>query len=165
MEDQLQAVLDKSAIEDVLGRYVRAIDRLDWELLRSCYHSDATEDRGRYCGGIDGFIEWVRGTLEQLESTWHLIGAPTIELKREGLALVETYCLAIQRAAPSEPEARLIPCRYCDRFERRDGDWRIAHRIAVYETPCLLLSSSAPAVMGAMSRRDRQDPGYGGGFK
>jgi hypothetical protein len=34
----------------------------------------------------------------------------------------------------------LIPCRYLDRFERRDGEWRIASRRAVYE-PVLAVSA------------------------
>jgi hypothetical protein len=49
---------------------------------------------------------------------------------------VESYCLALHRTPPRDGEPavdRLIPCRYFDRFERRDGEWRIALRQNVYD--------------------------------
>lgn len=152
----VRRLVDEAAIRTVLARYARAVDRLDWDLLRTCYHSDAHEDRGRYVGPVDGFFAWIRGVLEGLEGAWHLIGTPLIELEGD-VASVESYCLAVQRAGE---EDRLIPCRYCDRFERRDGEWRIARRVAVYESAWTRPASDAPP-LGATSRRDRDDPAYG----
>ncbi|MCW2647049.1 MAG: hypothetical protein JWP07_3158 [Pseudonocardiales bacterium] len=34
----LQRVIDHIAVRDVVLKYARAIDRMDWELLRSCYY-------------------------------------------------------------------------------------------------------------------------------
>lgn len=42
--ETLMACADRAAIENVLGTYCRAIDRLDLELLRSVYHPDAVDD-------------------------------------------------------------------------------------------------------------------------
>lgn len=160
-EDQNHRLASEWAIAQVIARYARAIDRLDWELLRSCYHPDAIEDRGRYRGSLQGFIGWLRETLEQFESTWHLVGTPLIELEGD-TAWVETYCLAFQRERPSPGGAaviRQIPCRYCDRFERRDGEWRIARRLAVYE-PAVSASAAEAAPLGLAPRRDRGDAAY-----
>jgi hypothetical protein len=155
-------LLDEAAIRQVLARYARAIDRLDWDLLRSCYHPDATEDRGRYRGTLEGFVSWLRDALGEFESTWHLLGTPLIEFEG-GVAWVETYCLGVQRTKQGggqSREDRLIPCRYCDRFERRQSEWRIARRVAVYE-PALPLPAFADSLpMGATSRRDREDYVY-----
>jgi hypothetical protein len=43
---QLLACADRDAIENLLGLYCRAIDRLDLELLESVYHPDAVDDHG-----------------------------------------------------------------------------------------------------------------------
>jgi hypothetical protein len=153
----------EAQIRRVLAQYVRAIDRLDWDLLRTCYHPDAIEDRGRYRGSVDGLIGWLREVLAQLDSTWHMVGTPLIELDG-GVAWVETYCLAIQRRSTVEDagvsETVLIPCRYCDRFECRDGDWRIARRVAVYEPTIVLSGPSHEPALGAASRRDFSDSAY-----
>ena len=47
---------DRREIEDCLLRYVRGVDRKNWELVRAAYHPDAHDDHGNYQGGIDGFI-------------------------------------------------------------------------------------------------------------
>lgn len=152
---------DEAEIRAVLGRYARGVDRLDMELVRSCYFADAAEDRGRYVGGVDGFIEWLRGMLVAFESTWHQQAAPLIELEGD-VAWVETYCMALHRLAPDEHgqrRARLIPSRYCDRFERREGRWLIARRVAVYED-AFAVAPDPSFQSAARSRRDRQDPAY-----
>jgi ketosteroid isomerase-like protein len=41
MAPELQTLLDRQAISDVLISYCRAVDRADLDLLRSCYHPDA----------------------------------------------------------------------------------------------------------------------------
>lgn len=144
------------AIGQVIARYARGIDRLDWDLVRSCYHPDATEDRGRFRGGVDEFVSWLKETLTKMESTWHLVGTPLIEVEGD-VAYSEVYCLGIQYM-PGAAEANLIPCRYCDRFERRDGEWRIARRVAVYEPTVAGRLAGRP--LGAESRRDRSDIAY-----
>lgn len=144
------------AIAQVLARYARGIDRLDLDLVRSCYHPDATEDRGRFRGGVDEFIAWLEETLTGMEATWHLVGVPVIEVEGD-VAYSEAYCLGIQYM-PGAEEANLIPCRYCDRFERRDGEWRIARRIAVYEPTVAGRLAGRP--LGETSRRDRADIAY-----
>ena len=51
-DPELQALLDRQAIADVLNAYCRAIDRADLDLLAAAYHSDATEDHGGTFKGL-----------------------------------------------------------------------------------------------------------------
>ena len=44
MDVALQRLLDEDAIKKVHLRYCRAIDRRDFDLLRTCYHPDAEDD-------------------------------------------------------------------------------------------------------------------------
>ena len=126
------ALADEMAIRRVLATYAHAIDRTDFELIAGCYCEDAEEDRGRFKGSIPEFIEWLTKTL----------GEPWIELDGD-VAHVDTPCLGhhrLRNPAPGRSRDELIPCRYLDRFERRDGEWRIASRRAVYE-PVLAVSA------------------------
>jgi ketosteroid isomerase-like protein len=164
VDEQLQRLLDESAIRTVLARYARAIDRLDWDLLRSCYHPDATDEHGTYHGSADGFIEWVQGRLAEYDSTKHFLGNQLIEVEGD-VAWTETYCLALHRIAPADGEAahdRTVSVRYCDRFERRDGEWRIAERVTVYEPGRIDPVGDEPELTPrhTLGSRDRRDPAY-----
>jgi ketosteroid isomerase-like protein len=160
VSDALAAATAEAAIRRVLGTYGRGVDRLDLDLVRSCYWDDATEDRGRYNGGVEGFVEWLGGMLSGFESTWHQLGEPFIELDGE-VAYVETYCLGLHQLpeGAGEPRARWIPCRYLDRFERREGEWRIARRVATYEGA--FVAAPDPTFQSEVrSRRSHDDPAY-----
>jgi hypothetical protein len=129
------SIADEVGIARVLVRYGHGIDSLDMEAVASCYFDDATEDRGRFVGSLREFLPWLEAELRKLESCWHLLGYPRIEISADA-ADVETYCLAIHRTRPDAERPGgdlIIPCRYRDRFERREGDWRIARRTAIYE--------------------------------
>lgn len=132
VEGELQTLLAESEIRRVLSRYSRAIDRRDYELLRSCYHRDAIDEHGWYDGDIDGFVAFLQsGAGAQFES--HFLGNPCIEVEGQ-TAWVETYCLALRRDLQADGGAvdRFQHVRYCDRFEQRHGAWRIAHRAVSY---------------------------------
>jgi hypothetical protein len=132
MEPELQRLVDESAIRRLLSRYVRAIDRRDFDLLRSCYHDDAVDEHGHYDGDIDGFVDFLRSVpTSKFES--HFLGNPHIEVEGD-VARAETYCLALRRVDDGEGGLvdRFQHVRYLDRIEKREGEWRIAHRVASY---------------------------------
>lgn len=130
----LAALVAKREIEDVVLRYCRGIDRMDRELVRSCYHPDATDEHGSFRGGVDEFLDWVFRLLARYESTQHFVGNALIDLAGDA-AVAETYGVAWHRSPDPRPQWNLVTgFRYVDRFERRrDAGWRIARRIAVTE--------------------------------
>jgi predicted nuclease with RNAse H fold len=163
----LQALLDRQAIADVVARYVRGVDRLDRDLVRSCYHPDATDEHGSFSGGVDAYVDWAFGLLRRYDTTMHLLGPTLVELAGD-VALAETYGVAHHRAAPDDDGAfdakrnLVTGFRYVDRFERRDGTWRIAKRIATTEwsrVDDLAGWWSVPDHLRG-GRRDGQDPVY-----
>jgi ketosteroid isomerase-like protein len=132
----LQRLLDESEIRTVLARYARGIDRRDMDLVRACYHADATDAHGHYNGDIDGFIQQSRERWTgRSESMHHQFGQSLIEIDGDE-AWVESYCLCYIRLKAEEeggkPRDRLGIIRYVDLFERRNGDWKIAHRKVVH---------------------------------
>jgi hypothetical protein len=48
----LTVLLAERAIERVLTSYSRGVDRFDFDLVRSCYWPDGTDDHGSFSGGV-----------------------------------------------------------------------------------------------------------------
>src|SRR5262245_56844816 len=164
---QLDHLLAKDEIREVLARLARGTDRRDAALIRSCYHADAVDDHGAFRGGPAEFAEWVPKTLAIFESTMHVLGNVSIELDGDA-ARVESYCTAHHVFPPQAPGGArdmVLGLRYLDRFERRGGGpWLIARRLCAYEVSLSLPVGDAwpldpPFVRG---RPDRSDPSYEG---
>ena len=72
----LQTLIDRAEITDLLTRYARAVDRQDWELFRTVFTPDARIDYTQV-GGVAGDLDTVVGFLEQVmpmfESMQHLV--------------------------------------------------------------------------------------------
>src|SRR5258708_22710757 len=80
LEAKLQQLLDEAEIRRVHIRYCRGIDRMDWDLVRSCYHPDAIDRHGAYNGGVEGFIGWAAELLPNFEATQHFTGNQYVEV-------------------------------------------------------------------------------------
>jgi ketosteroid isomerase-like protein len=163
-EAAVRRLLDESEIRALLARYARAIDRMDWELLRSVYHDDAVDVHAGREWPAGEFAQWLQGRLGNYVSTKHFLGNQLIEVDGD-TAWAETYCLALHRnaAVGDEPAFdRLVSVRYCDRLERRGGEWRIAHRIVAYEPGRIDPVGAEPELTPTHVRgsRDRDDPAY-----
>jgi SnoaL-like domain len=166
-ERALQALLDEREIRDVLMRYCRGIDRMDRELVRSCYHAGATDVHGSFSGGVDEFLEWVWRVLSRYTSTMHFLGNILVEHDGPDRARVETYGIAFHHTEGGEPAGNLVTgFRYVDDFARRpvDGvpEWRIALRVAVTDwVRADRPEDRWPIPEGMLAgSRDRTDPVY-----
>ena len=165
--DPLETLLAKSEIEDCLKRYARGVDRRDWEGVRACFHPDAIDHHGEFCGTCDEFIAWVSARHAEIPFAMHYLLNCLIEFISNRSAAVETYFWAIQRrerrsetgqAAGTDYE---VFGRYVDRFEKRDGVWRVADRKVTYDSTRQLPSSNhLRKMVGVLGRRDKADPVY-----
>ncbi len=141
-------LIEKEAIRELLLRYCHAVDRKDYEMLRSTYFEDAYDDHGSFKGSRDEFVTWVERRHEHIDQSMHFIGNCLIEVAGD-VAFAETYCLGLQQLGPGADETRqmyddgidddasrylTVGCRYADRIEKRDGEWRIAHRTVIIES-------------------------------
>jgi hypothetical protein len=134
MDQDLQRLLDERAIQRRLVDYCRGVDRGDAALVASVYHPDGTDDHGSFKGlGVD-FAEYVTRRLgERYEATMHTISNPVIEFTGPETAHVECHVCARQRRSDDGGVVlETFGGRYVDRFERRDGEWRIAHRTLLH---------------------------------
>jgi len=161
----LDELVAQQEIRDVLIRYTRGIDRMDRELVSSCYWPGAHDDHGAFRGTVEGFVNWVEDVLSYFDTTMHFIGNQLVEVSGE-TAQAESYCVAYHRRGGRDGEDGhdlVIGLRYVDLMERRDREWRIADRRCVFDwtriDPITGEWDLPPeAIRG---RRDRDDPVYG----
>jgi 3-phenylpropionate/cinnamic acid dioxygenase small subunit len=135
LDPALQSLVDKQEITEVIMRFARGLDRGDWELVRSCYHDDATDDHGAFKGSADDYVAWLREFLPRFaEATMHAISNVLIELDGD-VAHAEAYVIGYHRHAREDgSRADFVGAgRYIDRFERRNGVWKIAARLLVWD--------------------------------
>jgi hypothetical protein len=136
MEARLQALLDRDEIRRVIMDFSRAVDRHDWELLRGCFHEGAHDDHGAFAGDAGDYVEWVAENLPKFaERTMHFVGNVIVDLDGPTVARAESYVIGYHRYAREDGTRAdwAAGGRYLDRFEKRDGAWRIADRLMVWE--------------------------------
>ncbi len=166
---RLSEVAAKQEIHDVIMRFSRGIDRCDEALLRSCFHADSFDDHGHFKGnGWDFAAYIVKSISERAHHTTHAVTNVLIELDRRDsdIARAESYILAQLRRTDEKGGEWLdyFSGRYLDRFERRNGIWRIASRIVVHDwsASAELGTASFPLPVDTFTqgRRDRKDLVY-----
>ncbi|MEN2740650.1 nuclear transport factor 2 family protein [Microbacterium sp. X-17] len=133
--DRVQLLLDKQDIYDAVVRYCRGFDRFDEKLALASFHDDAVVN---YNGYEVPAAEWLPSSIAFARSggvreCTHHICNHIVDVDGD-VALSEASYLAF---TPVEIEGRALDLwvagRLVDRFERRDGVWRIAHRTTVYD--------------------------------
>lgn len=121
----------RARITDALRRYCRGIDRLDGALVASAYHPGAELiDYGPDILSIEAFVEHALASLgARFVATQHRLSNVTIVRRGADTALVESYVLAFHlERTVDRHRLHTFNGRYIDRFESRDGEWRIARR-------------------------------------
>ena len=160
-EAALRLMLDKQEIHEVMMRYCRAIDRMDEELLRSVYHPDAIDNHGLFNGAAADFIPWCMKQLgEAYIATQHVVSNELIEVQGDK-AYCEFYFVAHHRyERKGEPRSMAAGGRYVDRFERRQGQWRIAERTVVVDWQRVDRVHEPDGSTLTWGRRSREDLAY-----
>ena len=163
MRKTMEEVLAEAAIRDIQVRYCRACDRMDFELLRSCFHPDATTKYGYFGGTLDEFVASAEQQLPNFVATTHNTGNQLVEVTGD-TAWAEHYTVATHRIAADDtgPERDLVTAvRYIDRLECRDGDWRIVRRELILDwmrsDPVVTIEPRPEVQPG---RRGRSDASY-----
>src|SRR5438309_5367068 len=117
--DGVDLLLAERDIRNVVLRYCRGVDRMDRDLVRSCYHADATDSHGGFEGGAEEFVEWVWRVLGRYDMTMHFVGNILVEVDdtQADRATCESYGIAFHRTDNGGAAGNLTTgFRYVDRF-------------------------------------------------
>lgn len=137
MDAVMQEIIDTHLIKKALYRYPRGIDRLDLGLLESAYHDDAMDFHGVFDGPATEFAEIAMKSQAKEICTSHMLGQSEIEFDGTDVAFVETYFFGTHlrnvKSRDNEPHILFMSGRYADRFDKRDGEWRIGERRVIQD--------------------------------
>lgn len=161
LEAEVTYLRDRQAIYDVLKTYTRGTDRHDADLIRSAFWPDAKVSYGRPVS-LEEFVKWgIEGHTRGYEQNQHHITGQTVEIDGN-VAHVESYVVYFLLAGKKPGDNIIGSGRYIERYEKRNGEWRIAIREYVRDvlfkaTP---VRDLCPEPTGCIGKRDRTDLSY-----
>lgn len=120
------------ACKDAALRYCRGVDRLDPDEMRSAYWHDAVDEHGSFVGNAHEFVEHCMTSHLKWRATMHCVFNHLIEVDSEDSARGEVYNVTYLFRA-NDDVVDTWWGRYLDRYECRDGEWKIIHRVCVNE--------------------------------
>ena len=188
---ELEQVIARQMIQEVIVRYARAVDRLDAALLRSTFWEDGRYHKVMNDASIHQSVDQVIAFIGSLFlSTQHVLTNISIEFTARNRARAESYVTAHHKINPTSDAlnavigpARLaeigpsergyemtMGARYLDTFEYRRDEWRIMTRQLLFEWTQTGAASDLGAGEGMSANlhltewpaRDRSDPFYAG---
>lgn len=173
LDPEVRHLKDRRDIFDVAKRYTRGADRHDKDLVRSAFWPDATVSFGTPMG-LTEYVDWEESTLAGYAAHQHHITGQTIEVDAD-TAHVESYVVyflvprdrsadsagpaTLGKALTSE-KTRLGSGRYIERWQRRDGEWRILVREYVEDLALLGETVDLCTNGGCLGSWDKTDLSY-----
>lgn len=130
----LERVFAGDDIKEAMNRYLMGLDRLDASLIESAFHVDAVVEHAGFTWSGSGIGDVIVSAISSMfDRSMHLLGNHRVEFVGEH-AFAESYVLAhCVLPSPDDDTSILRSLRYVDRFEKRDGQWRVQTRRTVRE--------------------------------
>jgi SnoaL-like domain len=128
----MQQVIDEHQLQKLVHTYCRAVDRGDIDGLRNLYHHDAVDAHGGFSAGTaEQFLQQLATARPHIRYMQHNI--TTVNFAVNGNAAEgEIYTIAVHTLAASGRDIDvIIGGRYLDKYEKREGVWKIAERTIV----------------------------------
>jgi hypothetical protein len=140
---EMQDLMDRAAIQDLLARYFQGLDRCSPEQVRSCFTDDiqARYDQRPPTRGIEELIDSLQNFNKlragTMKITTHFMGNLVIESIKGDLAETETNAIAfLVDPGKGSDLVAMRSLRYLDRMRRQDNGWRISDRIHTLDWSC-----------------------------
>lgn len=166
-ENAVAELLDRQEITRLLHQVARATDRGDQQLFADAYHADGQDFHGVANGHVSGIVSALGDMNGWCVASHHSI--TNIDIRLDGdHADVESYYTAFHRRSDETGEwDELLLGRYVDRIERREGVWKIAKRICIFDWSSIAPGNLTPWTAAydgdyVFGRRDREDASYTG---
>ena len=156
----IQSLLDRAAIHEVLARYFQGIDRCKPDQVRSCF----TEDVQAYYDGrpqvrgrdalMGSMISFGKLQAGEWKVATHFMGNLNINSLHGDVAETETNAIAflVLAGAPADQVA-MRSLRYLDRLRRTQDGWRICERMHTLDWSCQVPATFAVTMAQRMTTR------------
>jgi hypothetical protein len=131
----LMELVAERDVRRVLASYCRGIDRCDAELMASAFWPEAPVDYGSFqtTGAQVGGVIAGKRRAAQVTVMMHSLTTALVDIAGDE-AFTEAWHLSLRQVqTPTGIEHRWLGERYLDRFERREGVWKIARRRALHD--------------------------------
>lgn len=130
-EEKLDRLLDERDLQKLAHDFCVGVDRCNVGLVDSVFHEDALDEHGiNRTKTARELIDALPTNVAPMAELQHHITTQSFEIdgdRAEGV----NYAIAYHRMATDESEDSVLlvmGVRYLDKYERRDGVWKIAHR-------------------------------------
>ena len=140
---EIQYLIDRAAIQQLLVRYFQGLDGSDPEQVRSCFTDDVrchydrrSPTRGieELMGSLQNFNKLRAGTMK---ITTHFMGNFNLTLLQADAAETETNAIAfLVEPTNGVDVVAMRSLRYLDRMRRQKDGWRISDRIHTLDWSC-----------------------------
>ena len=156
---------DKEGIRDKISMYQRSMDRSDPELGYACFWDEATVTCGGYCDHMPAreYVDscMANGSNPNLFMSQHQFTNTYIRVN-DDKAGSESYGIIVTASNAEEENHANVTlgcCRYLDKWEKRDGDWRLVERLCATDG-YFKLPNLEIALPQEDYARDKTDPSY-----
>jgi ketosteroid isomerase-like protein len=163
-EAKLALMLARDELHQLVTAYCRAVDRADYEALRSLYHPDATDSHGSFStGGVEQFIGQLQAAEPYVLVSQHNITTTNFVIEGD-TGRGEIYCLVFHTfAGPKNDIDVIIGGRYLDTYTKHDGRWKFIQRTIVadwaYQNDPSQVNFGHPSTRGSLRGKPGQaDP-------
>jgi hypothetical protein len=146
----IQYLIDRAAIHDLLTRYFQGLDRGSPEQVRGCFTDDVqchydkrTPTRGieAFMGSLQYFNKLQNGTMK---ITTHFMGNLNIMRIEDDVAKTETNAIAfLVEPGNAADLVAMRSLRYLDRMRREKSGWLISDRIHTLDWSCQMPANFA----------------------
>ena len=151
----LQYLVDRAAIQDVLAQYFHGLDSCNKQQVRSCFTEDVHVhyDQRPPVSGIEAvmahFRTFARMEKGQVKVTTHFMG--NLNIKSICGNVAETEMNAIAFLADPDDRVAMRSLRYIDRLRRDENGWRISDRIHTLDWSCRISTDFATTLAQRVS--------------
>lgn len=132
----IEKIIDEHEILGVRRLWAFSRDQGDWETMRTLFHPDATISISWYDGDVKGFIEGskkVFGLNDHATRVKHWFGNHRIKMGNTRAFLELDFEGRVREYIEGHLFDITFEGRFFDQFEKRDGEWKIAHWTAIYD--------------------------------
>ena len=132
-DQAVAAALDQQAVNDLLVRYVHALDARDWYAVAGCFTADAVfVHPGGRVEGPSGVVARAQAALGPLDASQHLLSSILVAVNGDDAEATSYFHAQHVRAGAPGGDLYVIAGTYRDRLRRTTEGWQIVERIQEY---------------------------------